>query len=263
MKAFHLKPIPMSFPSRLLYSLVAFGLGFGSLTAQTGSGTPLVVPDAPLWKPVPNYAQWVITYSYPADRDKNLSPAQRAETLDGLTRTETTTKCGKFIHQEFVDTKGVPGDLWYVTGTEYFRSTGPTPWTQVESFSNGRPNPSYTPFPAKGFKDLDWVSGADYAGTVNYQNRPCFVFIPGGATALRVTDLSAQADKLASMTHVAVIDAETRLPVEVRSAGVIAGYQFKDAPSSNTNPIPSDLIAYIKQGEEGRARSFQTAARPY
>jgi hypothetical protein len=192
-----------------------------------------------------------------------MASAQLLAALGTRMRTVITSKYGKIIHEEFIDVRGNRTEKWYVGGDEYWKPSGATTWSEAEAFSNGQPNPSYIPFPEFGYAALDRIARETYAGTVNYRERPCLVFIPGGAAALKVTDLVGQADQLAALSYVDLIDVVSRLPTEVRRGGEVDTYQFKDISPAPVNPLPPDLIQYIKKGREEKARLFQQAARPY
>ncbi len=245
------------------YAWIFAFAGLLGVSRASGQGEAPEIPEGPYVKAAPTFSQWVITYTYPEDRDKTLKPEQIAA-LNPKTKTITTTKTRNVIHEEYVDTKGSRGGSWYVGTIQYLKPAGTTIWYQAGASDSvvQETNPIYTPLPASGFRHLEWVTRETYAGTVSYGGKSCLVFVPGGVPKLDLNP-ATQAEKIKDLKNVVFIDQDTRYPVEVRNGDEIAYYQIKEMPPTSANPLPPDLMAQLAQAEAARARLDRPLARPY
>ena len=121
--------------------------------------------------------------------------------------------------------------------------------------------PNYHPLPAIGYRDVDFIKEDNYAGTIPYKQKPCFVFVPGGTGTINLSN-AKDAKKLEKLDTVGYVDAKTRLPVEVRSHGETRVFQF-DPPPKRMQTLPTELVAQIRRGNDARTRLNQPAPRPY
>lgn len=244
----------------LLGSLIvsaAFVLGSMGAQAQESqefSASKLQIPDGPLLNPIPAFAEWVVTYSYPEDR---ASSGSATPPNDLRPRKITTTKTKTVLHEETVDTRGIKTSVWQLNGVVYGKDDNTQVWSQSSPGTSG-----YAPIQADRFRDLGVVTRENYAGTIKYSGRDCLVFVPGGATSLNLSNPDIAGQAVGSLKTVAFIDVESRLPVEVRESGVIRYFQFGDAPSDLLTP-PPDLAQAIQQGAEATARLSAPAGRPF
>jgi len=237
---------------RLFFFSVAAVLTFTS-TAHAQNE----IPDGPLLRPAPEFSQWTITLSYPDERGKKADDKPPIPGLENRVHQIVTTKTKNIVHEETIDGKGVKSEKWYVGSTQYRKDPGATVWYENSAGTMGKTQQDfhYTPLPPSGFRDLDWINADAYAGTIAYGKGKCLVFIPGGGSA-------TNAAVVTTLPTVALIDSETRLPVEVHNGGIIRVFQFADqAPAMQT--LPPDLAEEIKKGDEGRARLDQRPPRPY
>jgi len=231
--------------------------------AAAGQESPAIpkLPDGPLLKPAPDFSQWVITFSYPADKTKKIdssAPSSFAY-LNAYPRSVVTTRTGAMTREVSTDLIGRVSEKWYLGSLEYRKIPVDPIWYQNENDSEARGgNINFTPLPSSGFRGFDGVSAQAYTGTVHYQDRDCLVFIPDGKGAAPVTS----ADQLAGMDNILLVDATSRLPVEARAKGVVRVFAFM-APPSQKLVLEDDLVAQIKAGNEGRARLNQRPPRPY
>ena len=147
---------------------------------------------------------------------------------------------------------------------QYSKAAGDTLWywSDGRQTSKSTSDASYHPLPAVGYRDVDFITEANYAGTMPYNKRSCLVFVPGGANALDLNHAKDAPKKLAGIDTVAYVDAETRLPVEVRSHGETRVFQF-DPPPKRMQTLPAELLAQIRKGDDARTRLNQPAPRPY
>lgn len=250
---------------------VALILCSGTAVAQSAasSGTPEaplkpVLPSGPLLQSVAAFAEWTITFSYPEERQKPApgEPAPAAAYLNKRIRTIDTTKTQEIVREVITSVDGSKISEWTLGNTQFRKSADSPLWLQGQLDSTtGSAAPGGT-LPASGFRDMDWISKDAYMGTIKYGDKNCLVFSPGAPLNLELLKGAEQMKKLDELGRVALIDATTRFPVEVRMDGVIRYYQFGDAPDMRLT-LPPDLLAQIKNGNEARARLLQPAPRPY
>jgi len=221
-------------------------------------------PPGPLLESAPAFSQWVITFSYPEDRQKSSNSAPLPAYASTRLRTITTTKTKNIVHEEFVDASGRKFDVWHVANKQYRKLFGSKVWLENSAgeVNNGSAT-DYMAFPPTGFRDLDWLSDQNYAGTVKYVGRDCLVFVMNAPPGLDLSSANTPPDKFESFGMIAFIDLGSRLPVEIQTNGVMRTYQFTDPPPDAVLKLPPDLSEQIKKGEEERARLNQRPPRPY
>lgn len=205
----------------------------GSLGARAQDEKP--VPSPPFVASVADPAQWVVTLSYPEDRDKTAPPPD-SKIAAGQIRTILNEKAGNTIHRATTTENGNTTEEWQVGTNHYQKGWDSTTW--------GENLKDFAPLAAV-FPDLDWLSADNYVGTMNYGGHNCFVFAPGAPPKL---DLSSPdgATQLDTLAQVAFIDAQSRLPVEVRVGTTYQDYKFGDSPSDQLT-LPDDLLAMLKK----------------
>ena len=239
----------------------------GEAHAQTSSecSPKSQVPCGPLLACASNFSQWVITFSYPEDRQKDsTAPASNpaADLLKTRVKTITTTKTDDIVHEEMVDAQGGKFDHWYVGDIQYTKTANSDTWLQNVPIKYDGRNSSYSPLPASGFRGLEWITSENYAATLKYGGRSCLVFVQHAPANLNLSNPATQIQQLQSLSTVAFIDAESHLPIQVQVDGVIRFYQFVDPPSAK-QVLPPDLADQITKGNEGRARLSARAPRPF
>jgi len=156
------------------------------------------------------------------------------------TRTITTTKTGKIIHEEIVGAQGSKYDSWHVGRNVYDKWTGSPSWTQ---------EPANAVHASGEFRGLDWLSKNDYVGSLNYSGHHCLVFVQDAPPTLNVESSSFEMEQLDTFHNVAFIDSESRLPVETRTFGTYSSYRFTDAPTDKLT-LPEDLVTQLKHDQE-------------
>ncbi len=246
-----------------LLVLAAFLFGAAPVMAQTPA--PLTPPPGPRVTPVPDFARWVVTFTYPEDRaSKQGQPVTMPPYANTRTRTIVTTKTGNFVHEELIDMQGSKFELWHIGGVQYAKADTSKIWQQTEAGtnSNGARDAGFSPLPASGYRDLDWIDGATFAGITMYDAKSCYVYIEGAPANLDLSNPSTLLTKLDNVSKVAFIEAKSGLPVEVRDGEVYHDYEFADAPDTRLK-LPDDLASQIKKGNEARAALYQQAPRPY
>lgn len=75
-----------------------------------------------------------------------------------------------------------------------------------------------------GFGGWDWVGKGSFVGQVEKDGVQCLAFVPGGATKLQGDDLS---ESLKTQSHVAYVDAATKLPQAFRNGTVVQNFRFE------------------------------------
>jgi len=222
--------------------------------------------DGPPLHAAPEFSQWTITLSYPDQRASKTATSAPAipPASDSRPKEIVTTKTKNIVHEETTEGRGAKSEKWYVGATQYRKDPGATVWfaNEPNTLVNVQKDIYYTPLPPSGFRGLEWLTPETYAGAISYQGRKCLVFLPGGAGAINLSSPGSPDAALAALANVAFIDADTRLPVEVRSGGIIQYYQFaSQAPAMQS--LPPDLAEQIKKGEEGRKKLDTRPPRPY
>ena len=221
-------------------------------------------PVGPLLRPPGDFARWEITSVYATKLPKKDRPSRRvkgatAAPADDHLQKLVTTKTGRLVHEERTDLSQRTTDVWYDGGTQYTHPSGASGWLRTESKSG---DSSYQPLPELGYRNVDLVKAENYVGTLTYDKRPCLVFVPNSARKLDWTKPAAAQKQLKSLDAVALVDADTRLPVEIRADGETRTFQF-DPPPTRMQTLPADLTAQIKKGDDARTRLNQPAPRPY
>ena len=234
----------------------------GIASPSTKDGKP-VLPSGPLLQSAPNFSQWEVTYTYADEQKSNQSSAGKPKPVftgaDTRPRQVVTTKTGQIVHEEQTDVSNRKVELWFNGGTQYGRGGDGTVWFEVGPGAPGQQN--YRPLPANGFRNLDWISAGNFAGSVPSGNTTCLIFVPGGYQKLDLSDPAQQAARLKTATVIAYIDATSRLPILVRNRDETRVYRF-GPPPVEMQSLPADLASQIKQGVEGRARLYAPAPRP-
>jgi hypothetical protein len=237
-------------------------LGASPVFGQTDSGSDSGVPEGPLLQAAPDFSQWIVTYSYPEDhapKDTGASgsPASPAA-KDTVTRFRTiaTTKTKDIIHETITDTQQHQRENWFVGSTQYRKDANSVVW--FVNIAEVHADFSYTPMPANGFRDLDWISAETYSGKASRGGTNCLMFKTN--RKLASVDLAIPRGK--ELPLVAYIDAKTRLPVELDIDKETRTYSFS-SPPQEAQSLPADLLKQIKDGQAGRAFLAQPAARPY
>ena len=175
-----------------------------------------------------------------------------------------TTKTGRTIHEVRLDILGHGTDTWFDAGVQYTKFEKDSAWYRSDRSTGGDTSAeaSYHPLPASGFRDLEWIKAENYAGTAPYDKHDCLVFVPTGADKLDLNGAGDAQKKLKALDTVAYVDADSRLPVAVRTRGDLRTFQF-DPPPMEMQTLPVDLTTQVKKGEDARTRLNQTAPRPY
>ncbi|MEI9999209.1 MAG: hypothetical protein WDO13_08545 [Verrucomicrobiota bacterium] len=102
--------------------------------------------------------------------------------------------------------------------------------------------------PVVDFRGLDWLSKDDYVGSLQLAGHNCLVFVANAPKDFNLAVAGGTAEALDRFQQVAFIDAETRLPVEVRNYGDYQDYRFSDAPSARLK-LPLDLVEQLKRDQ--------------
>jgi hypothetical protein len=257
----------MKLPLRLTLVIALLMLAV-NVYGQEKPSTPAKpeAPSGPLIGSVPDFSQWEISFSYPKARKKKSAAVvagQKTPTPVNLSKS-ITTKTKDIIHEEMIDISGNQTQKWYIGRLQYTKLPGQSNWFESDGSggSGGKTiDPAYSPLPATGFRDLDWISADTYVGTVKYNKCDCLIFVPGGTATLDKADSKKDA-RLQSEKTIAYIDVETRLPVLVRFNGETRNVTFNAQPTTMLT-LPVELTEQVKQGEEGRARLSQPAPLPY
>ncbi len=225
-------------------------------------------PSDPLLQSAPDFSQWEITFIYPKDpkSQPTAKPSGKDPSAAGLCPGKSvTTKTRHIVHEDSTDIDGHHSEKWHIGTLQYARLPGQTVWFESDAgrLADGTAiDANYSPFPASGFRDLDWISRTTYLGTLKFNDRDCLVFTPDETTGKVSADRAQQLANWESLPTVACVDAVTRLPVLVRINGETRRFTFCDPPAE-MQVLPSDLAEQVKKAEEARTRLHQQPQRPY
>lgn len=250
---------------RMLYALGVFFWITCSATAQQAdasaapSAAPMEVPAGCLLENAPAFSKWTVTFTYQKDPNPAAAPRTGSEPSQMI-----VTKTRNIIREEIVDGKGQRTETWHVGATQYRKPAGDSTWYEAGPTDNGfaASDPTYSPMPANGFRGWDWIGKDTYTGTTALDLGTCLVFVPGGSTKLNLSNPARIKEQLAAQPVVAYVSEDKRLPVALRMGTMLQRFQFAQPPDAMQTLSP-DLNEQIKKGEEGRARLYQPAPRPY
>ena len=260
--------------ANLIYVIILC-LGVAARAQQTPPDHPSsesnekpVPPPGCLLNDAPEFSSWQVKFTYldePSKKDKPSSEQKPNFTdLERRAKEVLTTKTRKIVHEVTTYVTGKQSDRWYNGKILYQKDTNLSGWLFKEglTFRGAYTDDSYSPLPACGFRDLDWINSKTYAGTIANGDRKYLIFVSQDAERLDLSNPAKQKQQLDFLSTVAYIDSETRLPVSVRINGALRTYQFTAPPSEMQN-FPADLAAEVKRGEDARIRALQLAPRPY
>lgn len=217
------------------------------------------IPLGALLKPAPDLAKWTVTYEYPNVGTPQV-PARNGSEVAQI----TTIKTGNIVSQDVVDGRGSHEQIWYVGGDKQYRKpAGKSEWFESSpSMGGNKVNSDFVALPENGYRGWDWIDRDSYLGMAKLEFGNCLVFVPGGRSQSKISGKSLSKDQVAAFPIVALVNAETRFPVALRSGGVTQRFEFGQAPTA-MQQFPADLKDSIKNGEEARKRLYQPAPRPY
>ncbi len=237
---------------------LTFALGSDRSIAQDNPAGAFEMPAGALLKAAPEFSKWTVTFDYPSRQGTNPPPLTGDETHQ-----VSVTKTGKIVSEDVVDGRGCHLETWYFGDQQYRKPHGKNVWyLSVPARHDSPVDPDYTPLPANGFRDWEWVGKDSFVGTMALDDGKWLVFVPGGAKTMDLTNPARIRERLAALPVVAYVNAETRLPHLLRAGGVTQRFLFGAPPAGIQTP-PPDLVEQIKKGEEARSRLLQHAPRPY
>jgi len=216
------------------------------------------LPSGQLLREAPDFSQWTVFVTYKQD-DKAGGAGATGSALKEM----SVTKTRNIVRERFIDIKDETSEVWHVDLTQYRKPPGQSTWFETSPSDNqhGLSSLSYSPLPSNGFRGWDWMDQSTFAGVVDLGGGPVIVFVPGGKATLDVKDANIR-EKIAALPRVALVNQETRFPVEIRSGLMVQKFQFGPAPTA-VQELPVDLREQIKAGKEGRERISQPVPRPY
>ena len=228
-------------------------------------------PSGLLLAPAPEFSQWVITFAYLAPSagisaadTPSPTPPPSFHPDPTLPKITTTTKTHDILHEEVIDGRGTKYELWYEGQTLYCRNPSSGIWDEHDPIKDGpgTKNPLYVPMPANGFRDLEWISLENYAGTIKYRVSDCLVFTMVTPHSPHLFNRKSPINLVESLDSYALIDNATRLPIKVKVGGILRSYEFKDAPSEKLT-LPADLTEQLRKSDEAVKTITHPMPRPY
>ncbi len=251
------------FSALLVSAMVASGQQTATEAAGSGAGKKPDLPTGPLLRTAPDFSQWQVVFTYPDEKitEKATPPPRIIQTIRLLRpRSVVTTKTGRIIHEAVVDVADRTSDNWFEGAVQYMRINSDPTWYEVDPGIPGTTN--YHPLPPSGFRDMELVQAANFAGVMPFGKGKCLVFTPGGAAALDLSNPDEVEKRITLVSSIAYIDAESRLPIAVRTRSSLRTFHF-NVPPTEVQSLPPDLAAQVRKGKEGRALLERPAERPY
>jgi hypothetical protein len=212
-------------------SLILAVLGFAAslVCAQSPSPTPLPPDTLLIHRRAPALACWEVTFEGKAG--PSSGPALRGVRI---------TKTGDVIHEQFLFDSGQAGECWMVGATQMVRLSG-DPAIKMDLYGKGLPITPYALI-STDFPGFEWVSRQTYAGTKKVGDRVYYVFQKNGtrmemdgADILRAfAELDGGGSSPAGplLAVVAIVDAQTHLPVALHVGEELRRYQFLEPPKA-------------------------------
>lgn len=226
------------------------------------------LPSGPLLGKAPDFSDWLVTFAYASEAARKTRPESASQPrpayLDKRPSRVSTTRTGKITHEVTRDLRDAQTEIWFEGNVQFYQSPGSNQWFESgqSTSAGGSSDVDYRPLPPSGFRDLDWITADNFAGSIPYGNGSCLIFVPGGYRKLDLSDATKRTKLLETQTKIAYIDADTRMPVAVRDGDLTRVYKFNPPPTA-MQTFPADLSDAINKGKEGRRRLEQPAARPY
>jgi hypothetical protein len=219
----------------LIFAPLFVFLAAASAPAQDENAKP-IAPPGPLVAPVPDYAQWVETLSYPEDHGKGTPPSP--DMAKGQVRTISSTRTGDIFHEVIVNQGGQKTEQWDAGQMQYSKGWDSPTWGLAKGTASSL---------AIRYPNTDWITADSYLGTMMYSGKSCLVFALGAPAKVDLSSPDTQ-DLFDSLPQLAFIDAQTHLPVEIRMSGVYHLFQFGNAPTDRLT-LPDDLTALLAQAD--------------
>jgi hypothetical protein len=229
--------------------------------AGPASSPPPALPPGPLLKPVPDNTRWTVitTGKAPeiakpeASPDKSPEAGKREEKdkAKGSTTTMVGEKVGQTAHVIIARANGAREEKW-------------TDGTLVATVSSGASAPSFTTGGIEQMPVPTWVSAENFTEIKKQGDKSFLIFrtriMPSGVEIVR--DMEAEAHGQTQSTEhlkvdaMAVIDADTRLPLAVQEGKATTTYKYEQLPP-NAQIIPPAIQTEIAT----RAQKVRAATR--
>ncbi|MEZ0298750.1 MAG: hypothetical protein ACAI35_20060 [Candidatus Methylacidiphilales bacterium] len=218
---------------------------------------PVETPLPPLPRPesvfasVPGAVVWTVTYTYPEEMGTDSTPGQKPS-LKGRIRSLKTSRLGDVTHILMVNIDSANQDIWSTGDEHYGKCNHTSDWGKASLSSIEA---------LRGFPGTDWMAADQQVGKVVWHDTECVLFMPKPHPTLEMGDAKKLKAALEKAPFFAIMDAKTRLPIEIHSGGIKEVFEFGPAP--RTLELPDDLTAQINQGKRVRALMNARAPRPY
>ncbi len=231
-----------------------FSSGLAVVWAQPSSDGSVEIPSGALLKPVPDFSQYTITFENPKASD----PTAAANAINQI----IVTKTGNITSEVTIHQNGAREEVWHVGSSQYQKSGNDPVWYGSSPAGDGnKTNNGYSPMPAIGYRDWDWVNRETFLGTMALDGGSCLVFGPVNAAKPKAGSGMTK-DQLAALPLMALVNAETRLPMALGGNGHNQRYIFAPPPTA-MQQLPPDLAEQLKKAEDVLRRVTQPAPRPF
>jgi len=250
---------------KTLVICLALGLVSAAAPAQT-PGTVEPLPPGPLIQErAPKMARWLITLVVgKAKAPESPSAAGQKGAAPKLPWASkvAVTKTDEIIREETLDEKGQTWSAWCLPGLQITVWPDGKSWFVQQAQANRDPNvpvAMFTDYSKSDFPGFEWISEKNYTGIQKVGSKTCLVF--RDVSALMSPEELKQMSpgdegSNPTISVVASIDVETRLPVALTRGNEAHTYEFIAPPEQKLTfpPIVESLI-------ENRDKNVQSVTR--
>jgi len=259
----------MKINSRIFFAVFAVLLAIGPNVASSAEDPGVPPPKEPILRRLASPASWTVTFQYPDDTRQSKKGSSKASSapqaaphlqLDRL-EAVTVTKAGKVWREQSLWSSGNKTETWIFHDMRAGTSPGSHAIAAI-AFSSDEPEA--LDYRRSDFEGLEWVAMEHYKGVKDYAGKPAYVFQFDQENAPASEGFAAsatpdQAIKKANarigqlgMTKIAILSAETQLPLYSCDGVVERTYSYNQPPASPLVPPESFLKVFQKLETEAK-----------
>lgn len=261
----------MKLNSRIFCALIVALSATGIIDMSSAADPGVPPPKEPVLRRLASPASWTITFQYPDDTKQSKKGSSKAPSapqaaphlqLDRL-EAVTVTKAGKVWREQSLWSSGNKTETWIFHDMRAGTSPGSHAIAAI-AFSSDEPEA--LDYRRIDFEGLEWVAMEHYKGVKDYAGKPAYVFqldsdsapAPTGSASSgsaapdpAIKKANARIGQL-GMNKVAILSAETQLPLYSRDGVVERTYAYNQPPASPLVPPESFLKVFQKLETEAK-----------
>jgi len=204
--------------SRFPKAACKLALCLAFLSVSAGIAGEIPPPKTPILHRAPAFATWTITFKY-----KDEASPQANGKLPQRIKSVTITKTNKTYWEQISLSDGRSYEKWIFDGFELRTTPNGSSIIIIPPPSVDSNDSEYSDYQHSDFEAAQWVSLANYKGTISSDGTLAYQFQAADKTAL--------------------LSAETQLPLSVTSGEVTRIYSMDPPPASSLKPPPKFLDA--------------------